>query len=427
MGELCHTPATGRCGQGSPCPPASVDFRPVRVERGVGVSADAQLLPDRAVLVHIGPYKTGTTAIQSSLHEHRRDLAAAGVSYPGTYHRQMRPSWALLGRSRVGEDDVPDREWDEMVDEVRRAPGRVVISSEDFASARAQHVRRLVDDLDRDRVYVLIVARRLDRLLPSAWQERVKSVNETRTYDAWLREVLSDTRDGAAAKAFWHNHGLEGLIGRWRAVLPAEQVIVLVTDEADRGLQPRTFERLLGLEPGLLTPGPHANTSLSMERIELCRQVNLAVETRGWVGNRRLNPARRAMLAGLRSAPLAAWETLIPALPAWSVDALVRLSDDRANAVASAQAVVIGDPELLRWRGEGAGEEIGEPPTTLPTAAAAGAVEQTLAGTLKALARQRATGRRAPQAVDPLATVSSRALVREVARRQLGWVRRSPR
>ena len=391
------------------------------------MQAGAELLPERAVLVHIGPYKTGSTAIQSSLHEHRRELDAAGVTYPGSYHRQMRPSWALLGRSRVGEDDVPGGEWDEMVDEVRRARGRVVLSSEDFASARAEHVRRLVDDLGPDRVHVLIVARRLDRLLPSAWQERVKSVNETRTYDAWLREVLADARDGNAAKVFWHNHGLEGLIGRWRAVLPAERVIVLVTDEDDRGLQPRTFERLLGLEPGLLTPGPHANTSLSMERIELCRQVNLAVEARGWVGNKRLNPARRALLAGLRSAPLASWETLIPALPGWSVDPLVRLSGDRADAVARAEATVLGDPDLLRWGGEGAGDELGEPPTSVPTAAAAGALEQALAGTLKALRRQRATAPRDVGTRDPLAGISTRALVREVARRQLGRVRRGSR
>jgi hypothetical protein len=164
-----------------------------------------------------------------------------------------------------------------------------------------------------------------------------------------------------------------------------------------------------------------------MERIELCRQVNLAVETRGWVGNKRLNPARRALLAGLRSAPLASWETLIPPLPAWSVDPLVRLSDDRANAVAGADATVIGEPDLLRWRGEGAGEEVGDPPTSIPTAAAAGAVEQALAGTLKALRRQRQAAPRAAETLDPLAGLSSRALVREVARRQIDRVRRSPR
>ena len=197
------------------------------------METESEPLPDRAVLVHIGPYKTGTTAIQSSLHEHRAELLAAGVTYPGRYHRQMRPSWALLGRSRVGEAEVSEREWDAMVEEVRAAEGRAVISSEDFASARPKHVRKLVDDLGDDRVHVLIVARRLDKLLPSAWQERVKSVNETRTYDAWLREVLSVEREGDAARVFWHNHGLRTLIERWSTALTLDRIIVMVNDEAD--------------------------------------------------------------------------------------------------------------------------------------------------------------------------------------------------
>jgi hypothetical protein len=383
------------------------------------------LLPERAILVHIGPYKTGTTAIQSSLHQHRAELAAAGVTYPGSYHRQMRPSWALLGRSRVGEADVPTSEWDDLVAEVRRAPGRTVISSEDFSSARPEHVRKLVDDLGRDLVHVLVVARRLDALLPSAWQERVKSVNETRTYDAWLREVLSEDRDGGAARVFWHNHGLDGLVRRWRAVLPPERVIVLVADEDDRGAQARTFERLLGLPEELLTPGRHSNTSLSMERIEFCRQVNLVVEARGWLGDRRLNPARRALLAGLRSAPLADWETFIPPLPGWSVDRLTRLSDARADAVARADATVLGDPDLLRWHGGGGGDALGDPPAAMPTAAAAAAMEQALAGSLKAIRRQRTSPAptRAAAPTRRVADVPGRELARELGRRVLRRLR----
>lgn len=380
------------------------------------MSAVAELLPERAVLVHIGPYKTGTTAIQSSLHEHREELASHGVTYPGSYHRQMRPSWALLGRSRVGEAAVPEDEWAGLVDEVLAAPGRVVISSEDFASARPRHVRKLVEDLGEDRVRVLVVARRLDRLLPSAWQERVKSVNETRRYDAWLREVLGEEREGEAAKVFWHNHGLEELIARWSAVLPPERVIVVVTDERDRGLQPRTFERLLGLPEGLLTPGPHSNTSLSMERIEFCRQVNLAVERRGWVGSRRLNAPRRALLAGLRSAPLQSWETVIPPLPGWSDARLRELSDQRADSVAASGVTVVGDPDLLRWQGEGIGDDLGEPPASLPTEAAAGAMEQALAGMLRQLRANRPTPP-PPPAKEPLSEATGRDLARELGRR----------
>jgi hypothetical protein len=392
-----------------------------------------ELLPDRAVLVHIGPYKTGTTAIQSSLHEHRAELLEHAVTYPGSYHRQMRPSWALLGRSRVGEPAVPEREWDAMVDEVRAAEGRVVISSEDFASARPPHVRRLVDDLGPDRVHVLIVARRLDKLLPSAWQERVKSVNETRTYDAWLREVLSVERAGDAARTFWHNHGLQTLVERWSAVLPPDRVIVLVNDEADRGLQPATFESLLGMPEGSLTPGPHTNTSLSMERIELCRQVNVAVEARGWVGSRKLNAPRRALLAGLRTAPLQDFESLIPALPAWTGPRLVELSEERAQTVSESGVRVIGDPDLLRYVPDPEAPDLDEPPTVLPTQAAAGAIEHTLAGMLKRdeqrAARQAAAAASAPPPPqpDPLSRLSSRAMLSEIARRQRARLRRSDR
>lgn len=395
------------------------------------MAAVAEVLPERAVLVHIGPYKTGTTAIQSSLHEHREGLSVHGVTYPGRYHRQMRPSWALLGRSRVGEADVPESEWDALVDEVRAAQGRVVISSEDFSSARPKHVRKLVDDLGADRVHVIIVARRLDKLLPSAWQERVKSVNETRTYDAWLREVLSVEREGDAARVFWHNHGLHSLIERWCAELPPERLLVLVNDESDRRLQAATFEQLLGLPEGLLTPGPHTNTSLSMERIELCRQVNVAVEERGWAGSRKLNAPRRAMLAGLRVAPLQDYETLIPPLPAWTAPRLVELSDQRARTVADSGVRVIGDPALLRYTGDEDAAELGEPPTVLPTAAAARAIEHALAGMLKRdrrRPRKVASPRPAPiDSPEALRRLSSRVMLREVARRQVDRLRRGPR
>jgi hypothetical protein len=51
------------------------------------------LLPERAVLVHIGPYKTGTTAIQSSLHEHRAELTEAASARP-TYREPSGTRWS---------------------------------------------------------------------------------------------------------------------------------------------------------------------------------------------------------------------------------------------------------------------------------------------------------------------------------------------
>ena len=44
-------------------------------------------------LLHIGPHKTGTTAVQGALHLARERLAARGVVYPG---RGRQPLWPIL-------------------------------------------------------------------------------------------------------------------------------------------------------------------------------------------------------------------------------------------------------------------------------------------------------------------------------------------
>ncbi len=147
---------------------------------------------------------------------------------------------------------------------------------------------------------MVATVRRLDRLLPSAWQERVKSRREVRTYDQFLREVLFREEGSDASRTFWRNHGLEGTLNRWRPAIAPEQVTLVVADETDREQLLRTFERLLGLPDQLLTPGPWKNTSLSYDRVELYRRVNQACRRAG-TERRRL-----AQVDVLRSAPRAA-------------------------------------------------------------------------------------------------------------------------
>ncbi|MGC4112781.1 MAG: hypothetical protein QM747_20640 [Nocardioides sp.] len=165
-----------------------------------------------------------------------------------------------------------------------------------------------------------------------------------------------------------------------------------------------------------------------MERIELCRQVNVAAQDREWVGSRLLNKPRRSMLAGLRAAPLADFESLIPPLPAWTGPRLVELSDERARSVAESGVRVLGDPDLLRYEPDADAPELGEPPVVLPADAAAAAIENALAGIIERPGRARR--RRAPKpapAPDPLAGISGRALVRELAHRQAARLRSAVR
>jgi hypothetical protein len=153
------------------------------------------LLPEGSCLLHIGPYKTGSTAVQVAMHKARGAMRERGVVYPGTWQRAMRPGWAVLGYTPRGRDPVPIEVWQDLVAEVRDpAAIRSCVSTEDFGSASPARAKRIVDDLGGDSVHVVAVARRLDRLLPSQWQERVKS-HDTFTYDAWLRLVLGKDRE----------------------------------------------------------------------------------------------------------------------------------------------------------------------------------------------------------------------------------------
>ena len=390
-------------------------------------------LPSGAVLVHIGPYKTGSTAIQTTLALHRDDMAPHGVLYPGEGHRQMRPTWALIGRGAAGVSAVPMSEWEELAAEVRAAADRrVVISSEDLASAKVDQAQRLATDLGPDRVHVLLVVRRLDKLFPSSWQERVKSWNETRTYEEWLREVLDPDRSGRAASTFWRNHGVTNLVSVWEQAVPPERIVLLVADESDRGRSPRTFERLLGLPDGLLTPGPRENTSLSMDKIELYRQVNQLFKDHEWSARHRRELIYRGMLHGLRQVEPTELDVPIPQLPSWAADRSGELSRTRATQVSRHPGLVIGDPELLAPVDTGSDEEFAALPDSVPIATAVGAIEALLTASLRLekigrRERRRRAASAIPEAADPLEDVATRRLLSLAARRMRGRIGRRSR
>lgn len=390
----------------------------------------AEPLPVGSVLVHLGPYKTGTTAIQTSLGIHREDLGRHGVLYPGTHHRQFRPGWALLGRSPRGLTPVPMSAWEEMVEEVRSSDAdRVCISTEDLASATPEHVSRLVADLGPDRVHVLMVVRRLDKLMPSAWQQRVKSSNEALSYDGWLRMVLADPPPNAGpGHTFWFNHSVANILERWSGSLPPERFVLLIADESDRNQQMRTFERLLGVPEESLAPGPRDNSSLTLERIEFYRRVNEIFDDRGWDDSVRRRLCNQGMLNGLRAAPVHEDEHAIPRLPRWAAERVSALSDQRVAEVTGSGALVLGDPERLRVPVDEHDQEFDDWPDTVQIETAAKAVEGLVVAALQLERSARQAGRREARKSVPKApgvdAVSSRELLRVVARRQWGRVAR---
>ena len=389
------------------------------------------------MLVHLGPYKTGTTAIQTSLGIHREDLRRHGVLYPGTDHRQFRPGWALLGRSPRGVEPVPMSAWDEMVAEIRDSDlARVCISTEDLASAKPEHVARLAEDIGADRIRVLMTVRRLDKLLPSAWQQRVKSSNEALSSDEWLRTVLADEPPTKGpGHTFWFNHSVANIMERWSGSIPAEQFVLLVADESDRNQQMRTFEQLLDVPAETLTPGPRDNSSLTLDRIELLRRVNQIFDERGWDDSHRRRLSNQGMLNGLRAAAPDDRESPIPWLPLWAAERVAELSADRVEEVAGSGALVIGDPESLRFSVGEHHEDFGEFPQSVSLEVAARAVEGVVEAALKLERRARKAAAKQAKAAarpakpaptgHPVESTRSRELLGVVVRRQLRRFRRS--
>jgi hypothetical protein len=309
-------------------------------------------LPQGARLVHIGPHKTGSTAIQVALQEAGDTLERYDAFYAtGPRHRPDRAGWALGLKGRpAGSEQPPIERWHALTRKVADAgERRVCISNEDFGRATAEQVRTIVDELGGDRVHVVAVARRLDRYLPSQWQERVKA-GDRRSFEDWLRVVLdrdSDDYDWDRENV-WFSHDLGRLVPRWVEVLGPERFTLIVSDETDRTLLPYTFEDLLGLPQETLRPNAaRSNRGLSWGETELVRAINVQAAERGWTRAQRRPFLKQGVLRDMqtRATPPGPKN---PPFPDWAIDTVRRLGDERAEQIATLGVRVVGDAESMR-------------------------------------------------------------------------------
>jgi hypothetical protein len=330
--------------------------------------------------------------------------------------------WAPRGR-----EVPPPSVWDDFAAGIRARAERVCISTEDFGRLRnPDRARQIVTDLGADRVRVLAVARAYDRLLPSHWQERGKST-ERLTYDEWLHQVFEGDDTQAAHRSFWTSHDIERMATQWLEVLPPERFTVVVSDDSDRLLLSRTFERLLDLPDGLLAPTGTANRSLSANAVEMVRLVNQAFADHGWSDRHYRALVRRGVVAGLQTAPGSPYDVAMPALPDWVRPLVTERSRARIEAIRSLGIRVVGDLDRLLPAGnETTGDTAAPTPSTISIELAAAG----LVGALEASMRERParSGARDRARVEPsspgLSEVGGRMIVGELGRRLRRRLRR---
>lgn len=237
----------------------------VRPQPAPGVT-QRSWLPERGVLLHIGPPKTGTTALQTAWSAAREDLAGQGILYPvrGRSTQHGRAAGALLGRRMAGRTDVEPREtWDRLRRRVARREDRAIVSSELFADLTGDHIEEAISGLGGSEVHVLITLRPLESLLASVWQQDIKG-GRPQDYDEWLEQRLSQPRSGP----FWLRQTHDELVARWVDVVGPDRVAVMAVDASQPERLLRDAEALTGARSGTLHP-QLGNRSLSAQEAEL--------------------------------------------------------------------------------------------------------------------------------------------------------------
>lgn len=307
-------------------------------------------LPAGTRLLHIGPHKTGTTSVQGALFAAKDLLPEHGVVFPAHSRHPMEAALAACARPAMMGDTAPTgKHWTRLLEQVEATGGKTsVISSEFFADAEDDAtIARIVEQLGRERVHILVTLRPLARIMPSQWQQYVQ--NGLRMgYEDWLTHMLRKAPYEQPNPSFWRRHRHDRLVGRWvRAVGPG-RITVVVVDDRDRDGLMRTFEQLLGLPENLLQPVPDAtNRSLTLAETEMLRNLNKEFRGNGLPDELYSKLVRNGAVMHMKNTCNPSPEDVKILTPQWAAEAAAGIGAEMAGRIGDMGVRIVGDPALL--------------------------------------------------------------------------------
>lgn len=372
------------------------------------------LLPVGTRLLHIGPHKTGTTALQSALHRCRAAIVEQGVHYVGAGRNPVRAVTAVTSRRSLRGDRAPSpKQWQRLVEEFRTAEAeRVVLSSEFFADAREDaDIGAILDDLGREQTHVVVTLRPLARILASQWQQYVQNGLRL-TQQQWLEAMFADPPNHRPSPSFWRRHHHDRLVRRWADQVGVDNVTVVVVDDGERRGLLRTFEQLLGLTDGTLVPEPdRLNRSLTSAEAEVLRLHNIWFRAGRLPAESYHRLVRHGAVPELKVRTVGAEEGPVTT-PRWAVERAREVGARAADAIAGSGVRVVGDLDAL---GAGSLPDLGagEPPARVTPQLAARAVVGAIEASGDRPRRARAAPARGPYAEN----LTGRQLLRALAGR----------
>lgn len=264
------------------------------VRERAGAMLDRRALPrgagpdPRRLMLHVGPHKTGTKAIQSVLVLSRRALARHSIAYPRA--GCSRTAHFPLSRALThGETD-----WLPRGLRSECAPfGTVVLSSEAFALLDEAKLAALRSALPDRTVEVAYALRRQTGLWPSYWRESVHG-GSALTFDRFLEIGLS----GHGWDEIGHDLRQLAQLRRLRAVFDPGAIVLTGFDAAVErdGTPVDAFARdVLRVPPGTLRASRQdRHGGLDDATTELLRRGNALHDARH---GRRRDPARAMAVA----------------------------------------------------------------------------------------------------------------------------------
>lgn len=134
------------------------------------------------LFIHIGPHKTGTTAIQTAFAKQAAALRRQGVLYPKcnwSYPAQHQLAFAMKDKLNPATGDRPDftTELNALCRALKKSRlPRAFISSEEFFAAPPARIKALKDALPVTSTTILAFPRRPDAFLISCYNQKTKQV-----------------------------------------------------------------------------------------------------------------------------------------------------------------------------------------------------------------------------------------------------------
>jgi len=304
-------------------------------------------------LLHIGQQKSGTTYLQTVLHDCGSErLRSIGLCYPlapvadAPDNNQQYAMFGLLGEefNWVSPEwqDIQRPAWDAVAAEARDWDGPVLLSAEALSVIRTEGIHRLLDAIGNpDDVTVIITTRDLGATIASSWQQHVRN-GRTSTFEQYLeklkhdRERFGDDLETELNMGFWRSYAVGGLARRWADVVGTDNVRVVTSPGKPIDLLWARFCEALGV-PGLVdlpdgdTAGEAVHVSLTASEITVLREVNLELAQFGLTSSA-AGQLRTLLIDNLRARPQRGPRITLPAsyreiVAAWSNEDLAELDE----------------------------------------------------------------------------------------------------